>query len=836
MYVNGRLLSILTIALIFSPADAGAYPDLGGENDQIDTLFVTATKRSTSLKDTPIAITVIDADLMQAVGLYDILRLPQLSPSLSINRSTSESGGVTLRLRGVGTTGNNIGLEGAVGVFLDGVYLSRPGVALSEFTDLAQIEVLRGPQGTLFGRNTSAGVVHIKSSQPSLTNVQARAAVTYGNENLVRFQGALSVPVVDDAVGFRISGAIHERDGYFSSVSGAQSQGRDRSLVRAQLLIEPNDLYSFRLSADYSEDEALCCDAVHTLESNIGPLFAAAGLGSDSGTPAVGRPAIDAYRTNADKFSDASRQYGISGELKWQLGFAELSYIGAHRTYRNRLFQDADFLTFDVFGTADVANTFPETKRISLTTHEARLSGDALASRLDWLVGFYASDEAIDDNQTLALGTDYQAYAGARLLAIPGVAAAFGPTPLRALAGGVDAAGSFAHNRFTQKGFSYAVFTHNVVDLSDRVQVSLGARYTRERKDGRFEQIDAHAPACNAVLSGASSGALSPALAGAAIGLTCFQFAAEAGAQLSTQFPLPREFNDRFEDDAFTYVGAVDWELSPEVTLYASHSAGFKAGGFNLDPTAAVVLNGAEVASGAPPVFADPRFGSEQVRAYETGLKSTFANGRGSLNIAAYHQDIDEFQVLEFTGVQFKTFNVPKVKTSGVEIEASMRLGDYLFLRPAIAWTNARYPDDCDRGQKNNERIANLCGEQLTNAPMWTTLFGAQYEAPVIGSGVKGYLGGDIRFESERRTSTQATPIGSSSPIDGSIQRGNLKLDLRAGLKGIDEGWSVELWGRNITDERTQSLSFDIPLNIGARAAIFDPPATYGVSLRFDRL
>ena len=213
-----------------APADDAAAP--AGDATDADVIVVTATLRSENLQNVPIAVTAFNTATLEKAGVRDIRGLDQVSASFNLNSSQTESGGTTLRVRGVGTTGNNTGLESAVGIFLDGVYLSRPGIALGDLLDVSQVELLRGPQGTLFGRNTSAGALNIKTLKPNLNKFEGFANGTYGNYNLVNLQGGVSAPLINGVLGLRLSGAYRNQDGFQHSTTGAESNDRNRYIVR----------------------------------------------------------------------------------------------------------------------------------------------------------------------------------------------------------------------------------------------------------------------------------------------------------------------------------------------------------------------------------------------------------------------------------------------------------------------------------------------------------------------------------------------------------------------------------------------------------------------------
>ncbi len=859
-----RLNRVVSAALCGVMGSALITPAAFAQNDESDVrddeIIVTATLRAANVQDIPIAVTAVSPAELERTGVQDIRTLSSVSPSFSLQSSQTETQGTSIRIRGVGTTGNNTGLESSVGVFIDGVYQSRPGIALGDLMDLERLEVLRGPQGTLFGRNTSAGALNITTKRPNLSEVEGFGNASYGNLDYYGVQGGVSVPVVRDAMAIRLAGAYRKRDGILkSSVSGAESGNRDRFILRGQMLWEPSADVSFRLIGDYAESDENCCSAVILRESELVGLgaFAAYGLPND-GVIDFGRDALVNRISSDDGYINTTKQWGVSGELKWDLGAAALTYIGSYRHFKARSAQD-DFVGLDVYnvGPSPFAPGAPYSGGFNkVMTHELRLQGAAFNDKLDWLVGAYYSDEEILEDQSMTLGPDYQAYASTVLFPLLGNNLSFlGPNPLIALtrlagvAGfpayalptnpGINANGSFAVNRFTQDAKSFSVFTHNVLSITDNISLTLGARYVDEKKDGAFDQTSANSPACARIAGGFGNiitnltsapfnlpAATAQALAGAGLGLTCFPFAAQANLPASAVLPIPREYDLRFKDDELTYTAQLAYNNNAGLLAYASFSHGFKSGGFNLDPAAS--------AGGA-----DPRFKSEKVDSYEIGVKSEFLNGKLRANLALFHMDMTDFQVLEFTGVQFQTFNVASAKSTGAELEMLGRFDPHMTVNFSVAYTDARYPNDCDTGITGSAlaTVRVLCGAQLTNAPKWAGVAGITYDGPLNASGWGLLANVNVNYSGKRRTST--TPAESSNaalllPYDW--QEDYFKVNARLGFTTPNERFTFELWGTNLSDEITRGITANTPLRGGAgtrsRVAFIEEPRTYGVTVR----
>lgn len=825
-----------------------------------DEIIVTATKRATSVQDVPISVTVVNPAQLENQGIASIKDLASVASGFNIQSSQTETQGTSIRIRGVGTTGNNIGLESAVGVFIDGVYQSRPGVALGELTDVESLELLRGPQGTLFGRNTSAGALNIRTKKPDFDGFSGFADFTYGNFDLINVQAGANFTASED-LAFRVNGAYRERDGFLTSSIDPdnESHNRDRFLIKGQALWEPSDTTSLRVIADYSEIDESCCASVTLSQS---PNLAADPIGATF-FPAVGfEDSLEDQVFNDDaEFENGSESFGVSGEFVHDFGFAEATLIGSYRDF------SAESAQGDFNGSPQYEVTALDDD-IETITAELRFQGEALDGRLDWLVGGYWADETIDEIFALELGPAFQSSVGlanfGSAAALGGIAAAGtffvnGNNP-SVFATGVTSAGAVADNRFNQEATSLSVFTHNIFSVTDRLDLTLGARYNDDDKDGSFEQLSAtNSDACiaSSILAGIVGGdaaagnvnglgvsntvfnglapivgpataALfaSPAATGPAAFLSCFPFSAPTLSTASAINPiagavgagfLPREFDDNFSDSEFIYTAKLDYDLTDDLLVYGSFAHGYKAGGFNLDPTAA--------AGGA-----DPRFDSEEVDSWELGIKTTLADGRVRFNLTGFRSTYDNFQVLEFTGTRFQTFNVDDVSSTGFEAELNASLSDAVSLNGGFTYADAEYGDDCDDGGTIAPAIP-LCGFSLTNAPEVSAVLGITYDGEFGDSGW-GLLGNvNLATQSSRRTSTN--PLagdGSLNPFDE--QDGVTKVNARFGFSMPDDRASIEFWGLNLTDEITRGITFNTPLQGASRSAFTEAPRQYGVTLR----
>ena len=812
--------AMLTPAAHAQAAQASGTTEAAAVDD--DVILVTATRRAADVQAIPLAVTAVSPIQLERQGVVNVSQLSQVSTSFSASNAQISSGSVVLRIRGVGTTSNNIGFESAVGIFVDGAYQSRPGVALSEFVDVERVEVLRGPQGTLFGRNTSAGALTVTNVKPDLNEFGGFANATYGNYNLINVQGAINAPLIADKLAVRFTGAYRKRDGFVelrgaTGASVGQSNDADQFLLRGQVGFDFNGVKG-RIIADYAQNKAGCCAAIELLASPVETfgLFNAVGLGVKGGQFQDNR-GLQAVkdRIASSNFAPIGniKNYGVTGEITIPVGDkVDLIYIGSYRKFKARETYDTDFTALDVFN-VDLNNT-----RINTLTQELRLQGDALDGKLEFLVGGYYSKEDIRQEVSFSLGTQYDQFVGGLLFGP--TAGALGPRPLQ-LFSGASPALTRATNGYTQNSKSYSIFTNNTFSITDNFKLSFGLRYSSESKDGSFAQVSNTNPTCRGIVN--NLGNVPAGLRPTILVLGCLPFLAPADLPQSAVLPLPRSFAGTFKDSELIYTGKLLYNLGP-VNTYASFTHGFKSGGFNLDSTAAI--------GGA-----DPRFRSELVDSYELGFKAKFLDNALTANLAIFLEKFTDFQVLEFTGTRFQTFNVPKAQSKGFELETVIRPDKHFTVNAALTYAKAEYPKNC-RGNTTEINVANLCGASLTNAPQFTAITGATY-ANTIGDSAKFFLTAQVKLESDSRTSTQPTElpatvalVGTTPKLAFDIQDSNVKINLRAGIATISDSVGIEFWVQNLTDEPTRGVTFNTTLRSGSRSTFILEPRTFGVTVR----
>jgi len=661
-----------------------------GDNNVV----VTAQGRRQILQDVPLAVTAVGGQQMQNSGATDIRQLNQLAPSLLVSSTGTEANG-SARIRGIGTVGDNPGLESSVAVFIDGVYRSRSGIGLNELGEIERVEVLRGPQGTLFGRNASAGLIHVISMRPDF-EFGGYGELSYGNHNAIRGAGAITGPV-SEQIALRLDAVYARRDGFYDVVNptgGTEEEvnDRDRLFVRGQALFEPNDALSIRVIADYSHREESCCGAVY-LDRGTNPLIGdlnnpAVPLTTGALPPANGNNIINVLRDLGQPLAGFSNPYsrniyvspgrsfegttedmGISAEVNWDLGGATLTSITAYRDYQSGQPGDIDYSAVDILyrGGDGVVREF------RTFSQELRLQGTAFDGRFDWLVGAYFADEDLELNDNLRFGNQYGRFATCRIVSGGGLAALYSPTSPGCLAArpaafgpaspaiyaGFDRLDSIndrgsTNDLYSQNSRNYAFFTHNIFHITDELDFTFGLRYTNERKrfGATFGNDNTACPAQQAALTPFLTNAGLSAVAGGLIGLSC---QGNSTAELNGV-----SISDRRSEDEFTGTAVLSYRPTEDLLLYASYSRGYKAGGFNLDRSALkppiFVVGGLPTttfaaAGGAQALVGNLQFDPEINNAYEIGVK--YSRGPITLNLTGFRQDFRNFQLNTFNGTVF---------------------------------------------------------------------------------------------------------------------------------------------------------------------------------------
>lgn len=771
MNIRGTVsVSALLVAatLSASPVLAQTAPS-EQEATRVDEIIVTATRREQRLIEAPVAVTAVSGEQLENSGVTDIRELTSLAPSVQFQ---TPGGGAdsSIRIRGVGTTSTNPGLESSVGVIIDGVIRARTGVALSELGDLQSIEVLRGPQGTLFGRNTSSGIINVMTRQPDFAGVSGNITATYGNYDNRRLAGAANFPL-SDQLALRVEGSWELRDGFYPDAnSNERLDNLDRQFVRGKLLWQPSDTLKWTFSADYTNRNENCCVAVLAI---AGPTYglvnqlaaARGGVGYPTTNPFDRRASKNAVRTNQEDIEDM----GVSASGQWDMGWATLYSVTAFRSWEAWRSQD-----FDHSG-ADLGFFAPNGlhQKFDVFTQELRLQGET--GRLDWLVGLFYSDETVLNDSAYRMGADYPL--------IYGGAATFQASTLAAFTPGDGARGIGR-----QEGQDMSFFTHNVFHVTDALSITAGLRYTQNDKEINFTGQNFN-PACDSAVRTSD-----------AAGITRF-----CAPFWDTRLN-PSGDSDARTEEATTGTLNIAYRISPELNTYASYSRGYKSGGYNFDR--------AGFTTPATPNAADLAFVEETVDAYEFGLKGEFFDRSLRANLAVFHQAFEGFQLIEYTGVSFVVRSLSQVISKGAELEVTWEPVEGLTLTNGLSYTDAYYPNVV-----GNRTYA---GKELEQSPDWVNVSSITYEFP-IGESLTGVAYADARYSSDFFT-------GGFDPnrVQDSFTTANVRFSLRA----ADEAWQLDVFARNVFDQEYYRRVIPATFQSGSYSAFLGDPRTYGVTLR----
>lgn len=799
-----RVIPLLTI---------GAIAFLGSSNNAtaaqpneyvIEEIIVTAQKREQSIQDVPIAVSAFDSAFLDDAGIDDVFELQFFVPGLTIynNQSATQT---NFNIRGVGTAGNSLSLESSVGIYVDGVYRSRQSSAISDLIDVERVEVLKGPQGTLFGKNTASGAVQFLTVAPQLDEFGGYAELNGGSESYGNFNGAINIPFADGRAAARLSGGITQRDGYVDNItSGNELNDKDRYSVRGQLLFLPTDDITVRLIADYSEIDEKCCSASNVFDGPGDTLagFLAAGGGAQLPGASYTQPIelLGADLVLANRFNDdvtamdldpfaEIEESGFSAEVDWDIGNVTLTSVTAFRTYKATNFVDADFTSLDTLsasgGNAD-QDTF---------TQEFRIAGD-FGDSITYVAGMYYFDQKLDNLTILRLGADANALLAGGLTNGDLVGGAPGCAAFGIAAICDDAAfpeNGQSDNISSQDQTSWAVFAQADFNLSEDLIATFGLRYLDEEKD--MDVIFTE---------------------------TLFNPVWAAFTPLS---PFVPDVNGaKFEDEEVTGTAKLTYYWNEDLMTYVSYGRGYKSGGTNIDRIDPAL-------TGSPLLF-DP----ETSDSYEVGMKADFMDKRLRVNAAVYLTDFDDFQANTFVGTGFVLQNAGQIQTRGFEVEVFALPAEWLTLQSGLAYVDAEYESfeggscirtpfgaEPDAGEPNFPTVCDSSGNIVGGTPEWT-IYGSAQVSHRIQSGNLFYGQLDVNWKDENPSGTDNDP--------NKFADAYVLTNLRLGYRFSGDRYDVSLWAKNLLDEDYTNGAFNSVIREGSLTEYHTEPQTWGVTLR----
>ncbi len=755
---------------------AASVPDSGASED----VLVTARRRTERSQDVPIAINAFGAAQIESTRTFNLRDLQQLTPSLVVTNTNPRNTSINIRGLGNNVAVYNDGLEPAVGVYLDGVYLARPGQTVFDLADLERIEVLRGPQGTLFGKNTSAGAVVVTTRQPTF-DWQAGGDASLGNYDFRQLHAYVSGPLTEQLAA-RLFVSKTDRDGFTRNrFDGRYGQDFHDLNLRGQLLYKPSDRLSLRIIGDWGRQDSFTAGSIllgAIRNYDNGALFPnnyydrSARLGY---TPVAANPALRTTDTDADP-RYRMNQHGVNVTTDWDIGPATLTSVTAYRAWNWYPHNDGDGTSIDAGADFHQSN---EQRQVS---QELRIASNG-ARRVDYVAGLYYLYQSIEAEAVNRYGSR-----AADWFLPPTTNAAVGAAALNGY-------NVVSHSRPVTD--SYAAFAQTIWHITGAVDLTTGLRYTYETKSGYFDQ-DA---------TGASLAGLTAAQ----------QVAAQA---IRARYGVRNFYTARTEAGRLSGQATLSWRVAAPVLAYATYARGNKFGGLNL---ANITTTGQ--------FAANPVIRPETIDSYEVGAKTSWADGRIIANVAAFWTDVKDYQTtivdVERNGVSFFT-NAAKVRTRGIEADLRAAPTRWLTLYGSGTYDDARYISYANAPcpiEIMGRILCDLSGQRLPGVSRWAASAGGEVRAPLgvnFGHEAEVYAGSDYSYRSATN-STASLSRYSDIPAYALV-------NLRFGIRADDGRYDIQFWGRNVANS-TYYLSLAAN-NTGAVTATLGEPRTYGLTLR----
>ncbi|MBX7535147.1 TonB-dependent receptor [Qipengyuania sp. GH1] len=764
-------------------------------------IVVTARRRQERSQDVPIAVSVVGGEHIDATGSFNVGRLQQLTPTLQFYSSNPRNSAVNIRGIGVPFGLTNDGIEQGVGIYVDDVYYSRVASATFDFLDVAQIEVLRGPQGTLYGKNTTAGAINIGTRQPSFTP-EGSLEASVGNLAFRQVKAALSGPLGDTLAG-RVALSYSDREGTLVNFATGDDINQQNNFgVRGQLLWKASDALDVTLALDWSRQNPECCGTVFVgtgrtqrpLDRQFAALAAAQVYQVPSTAPFDRIADLDAPLSAVNELG------GAALKAKWQVGPGTLTSITAWRYWDWLPANDRDFIGLPI------TTLSQNPSRQDQYTQELRYSADLGA--VDLVLGAFGFYQEIRTE-----GSQAQGPAASRWLISPSNPLSNDPNVLDGLT---------ATNDIRLDNLSAALFGQLSWHVTDRLTVQPGIRLNYDRKDGFYQSIVTN-----------SDGQL------ITFASTDPRIVAQRGVL------APQSFETTFSDWNLSYDFTASYDLTGDVLAYATYAKSFKSGGINL--------NGLPSDSHGNPILAAASVAPEAVDHFEVGVKAQFLGRRLTANIAAFRTDISDYQALLTNGqlgvLRGYLANAEKVRSQGVELDLSFRPSERFNAYVNGAYADATYRRFTDApcppelsggttaapgqvpsppGTPNGISPANcdISGQRLPGISEWAFSYGAEYNHPVtlLGAGGRLYFG----YDGSYRSDFSSNP----SPSSYTQVNGYLLSNFRLGFRS-DSGLNLFAWVRNAFDQKYFE-QLQIPSgNTGLIVGNPGDPRTFGLTTGF---
>jgi len=777
------LMASMLAASVPALAQEAAQPATARADDSVEDdgalgdVIVTARRRAENAQAIPGSLSVVGGNLLDVSYTVNTQALSQLVPSLNYSSANPRNTAFTIRGLGssvVAVSQANDGLEPGVGFYVDQVYHARPATAAFDFTDIDQIEVLRGPQGTLFGKNTTAGAINITTRLPSFTP-EFHAEASYGSHDFTQARLSASGPIAGDAIAYRLSAVATRRDGVIDNLrTGAKHNAIGNQAIRGQLLFKNGGPVTMRLIADWTNFDSNCCTQVYL---RVGQSLRPAARQYPALAAGVGyRPAsTDPY----DRVTDIdaalrvdTNEGGVSAIGDIDLGSVTVTSVTAWRFWNWTAANDRDYTGLPI----QLVQGIPS--RQDQFSQELRVASNG-DRRLSYVAGLYYFGQEITGRPVSIYGP-----AGAYWLLGPA------PTVRQDL---LDGYGQDGRTRFETD--SYAAFGEANLRLVDRLTLTGGLRYTHEDKEGRYSTFVFGGPA----------------------NVT----AAQRNQQLSIL--RPQTYSAEDHDGSVSGRANLAWQPTDDVLAYASYARGFKSGGINM--------SGLPLDAQNNPVLATAVVRPERNTTWEAGLKTTLLDRRLVLNADVFHTRVRDFQATVVDSSQTVALrgylsNIPRVTVKGIEADAVARVTRALSLRANLAYADGRYSDypagPCPLERQTAQTAAcDLTGRRLASLPRWSLTAGADYEHPVGDGSVF------LHADSNSRSGFNGDPSLSRYTYIRGYNVTNGSIGYRSA-----QGWELAVFSRNLfRSDYIQNLTIQAG-NSGLILGLPSDPRVIGLTLR----
>ena len=761
----------------------------------LDEVIVTARHRAEASQEIPLAVSVVGGEHIDNTGSFNVGRLQQLTPTLQFYSSNPRNSAVNVRGLGVPFGLTNDGIEQGVGIYVDDVYYSRVASATFDFLDVKQIELLRGPQGTLYGKNTTAGAINITTRAPTF-DVEGRGEYTTGNLGFQQAKGALSGPLSPTLAG-RLALSYTKRDGtLYNTIARQDINDQDNLGLRGQVLWLPAEGLEVTFAGDYSQQAPRCCGTVFVRTGATQRSLARqyASLAAAQNYTVVSRNPYDRL-TDIDASLNAGNQLGgASIRVNWEVAGGKLTSVSAWRYWDWKPANDRDFTGLPI------TTLSQNPSQQDQFTQELRFAGST--ERLDYVFGLFGFKQ-----QVRTQGTQRQGPAASRWL-LTG-ALANDPTVLDGLT---------AKNEIGLDNTSAALFGQLSYRLTDALTFQPGVRFNYDKKDGVYHSV---------VTNGAGQAVT--------FASTNARIVAQRGVL------APQAFDAHFSDWNFGYDLNLSWQLTEDALGYFNHAHSFKSGGINL--------NGVPADAAGNPLLAAATVKPEAVKHTELGLKRQFLDRKVTLNFALFRTDIGDYQALVANGqlgvLRGYLANAKQVRSQGAEVDFSYRPNDRLNVYLNGAYTDARYRQFVDApcppelsGGGNGTVIAapgvpgnspancNISGAALPGVSKLALSFGVEANLPTTLFSQRGEL--YFGYEGSKRSRFSSNP----TPSAYTWVEGYALSNFRAGFRA-DEGIELFLWVRNAFDKNYIDL-LQVPSgNTGLIVGNPGDPRTFGATVKY---